>query len=88
MGSHPISLNIGPALLVFGLSYGLAQIQHRLVQYPVKLDGSSSNKLYRMTSCYFVPFLNALFVLGIPSTAVAHVDLLLNLDYKVCIIRF
>ena len=33
-------------MLVFGSSYRLAQIQHRLVQYTVILDGYSSNKIY------------------------------------------
>ena len=35
--------NIGLILLVFGLTYGLAQIQHRFVQYPVILDGYTCN---------------------------------------------
>ena len=39
MGSRPISLDIGLVLLVFGSSFRLAQIRHRLVQYPVILDG-------------------------------------------------
>ena len=39
MGSHPISLDIGLVFLVFGSSYRLAQIQYRLVEYPVILDG-------------------------------------------------
>jgi hypothetical protein len=45
MGSHPISLDIGLVLLVFGSSYGLAQIQNRLIQYPVILDSYPSNKM-------------------------------------------
>ena len=49
MGSCPISLNIGLVLLVFGSSFGLAQIRHRLVQYPVILDGYPSNKMYIYT---------------------------------------
>ena len=44
MGSRPILLDIGLVLLVFGSSFGLTQIQHRLVQYPVILDGYPSNK--------------------------------------------
>ena len=39
MGSRPVSLDIGLVLLVFGSSFGLTQIRHRLVQYPVILDG-------------------------------------------------
>ena len=46
MGSCPISLDIGLVLLVFGSSFGLAQILHRLVQYPVILDSYPSNKVY------------------------------------------
>ena len=52
MGSHPITLDIGLILLVFGSSYGLTQIQHRLVQYPVILDGYPSNKMY-LLKCYW-----------------------------------
>ena len=46
MGVHPISLDIGLVLLVFGSSYGLTQIQHRLVQYPVILDGYPFNEKF------------------------------------------
>ena len=40
-----ISLDIGFVLPVFGSSYGLTQIQHKLVQYPVILDGYPSNNI-------------------------------------------
>ena len=43
---HPISLDIGLVLLVFGSSFRLAPIWHRLVQYPVILNGYPSNKIY------------------------------------------
>ena len=43
MGSHPILLDIELVLLEFGPSYRLA---HRLIQYPVILDGYPSNKIY------------------------------------------
>ena len=46
MGSRPISLDNGLVLLVFDSSFGLAQILHKLVQYPVILDGYPSNKIY------------------------------------------
>ena len=46
MGSHLISLHIRLVLLVFGSSYRLARIQHRLVQYPVILDSYPSNKIH------------------------------------------
>ena len=36
-------------MLVFGSSYGLAQILHTLVRYPVLLDGFPSNKIYSYT---------------------------------------
>ena len=50
MGSHPISLDNGLILLVFGSSFRLTPIQHRLVQYPEILDGYPSNKIYMYTS--------------------------------------
>ena len=40
---HPISLDIGLNLLVFGSSHELTQ---KLVQYPVILDGYPFNKIY------------------------------------------
>ncbi len=43
---YHLSLDIRLVLLVFSLSYGLAQIQHRLVQYPVVMDGYPSNKIH------------------------------------------
>ena len=56
MGSRPISLNIGLILLVIGSSFGLAQIRHRLVQYPVILDGYPSNKIYIAVFRHFAKF--------------------------------
>ena len=53
MGSCPISLDIGLVLLVFGSSFGLAQIRHRLVQYPEILDGYPSNKIENILTCNF-----------------------------------
>ena len=46
MGSRLISVDIGLVLLVFGSSFGIARIQHRLVQYAVILDGYPSTKIY------------------------------------------
>ena len=54
--------SIGLVLLVFGLSFGLAQILHRLVQYPVILDGYPSNILSSLDILYektFVKKMNA-----------------------------
>ena len=48
--SLAISLHIGLVLLVFGSSFRLAQIQHRLDQYPVILDGYPSNKMHLFCS--------------------------------------
>ena len=39
-------------LLVFGSSYGLTQIQHRLVQYPMISDDYPSNKIYILRNIY------------------------------------
>ena len=52
MGSHPIILNIGLVLLVIGSSYTLAQIQHRLVQYPVILDSLINRPIRIMDGVY------------------------------------
>lgn len=38
MGNSPILLDVGLILLVFGLSFGLMQIVHRLIQYPAIVD--------------------------------------------------
>ena len=52
MGSYPISVDIGLVLLVFRLPFfGLAQIQHRLVQYHVILHGYPSNDTYMYVLC-------------------------------------
>ena len=55
MGSHPISLGIGLVLSVFGSSYGLIQIQRRLVQYPVILDSYPSIVTSRPSICSVLP---------------------------------
>ena len=43
-------MDIGLVLLVFVSSFGLAQILHRPVQYPVILDGYPTNKIYILFS--------------------------------------
>ena len=65
MGSRPISLDIGLVLLVFGSSFRLTRIRHRLVQYPVILDGYPSNEkfaAYRTPSIHDHKFMAYLFI--------------------------
>ena len=54
MGSRPISLDIGLVLLVFGSSFGLAQIQHRLIQYPV-IYWTATHPIRYIYHLYLIP---------------------------------